>query len=268
MATQLHLAKNTFALHLLFKRLERLIDIVVTNDNLHLVACSISPNCYKVGTAKGITHPGSGGRYIMIARLLQTLSDSFAPELPLAILKIARMGHPVLLGQAEPVTDPAHPEIQRLIDDMIETMMDAGGVGLAAPQVHVPLRLFVFHLPASRVGGEDGEAPGEALPAQAVINPGILPKGEVLRLGWEGCLSIPGLRAAVPRFAQITYTGLDRNGIAMRRDADGLHAVVVQHETDHLDGILYPMRMTDHSLMGFNEELARFQPVLPNAGEG
>lgn len=204
----------------------------------------------------------------MIACLLQILSVSYLPELPLAILKIARMGHPVLLGRAAPVTDPAHPEIQRLIEDMIETMMDAGGVGLAAPQVHVPLRLFVFHLPSARVGGEEGDGAGEALPPQAVLNPEILPRSEERRLGWEGCLSIPGLRAAVPRFAQITYTGLDRAGMDIRRNADGLHSVVVQHETDHLDGILYPMRMRDHSLMGFNEELARFQPVLPNAGEG
>ncbi|HTI03215.1 MAG TPA: peptide deformylase [Acidisoma sp.] len=186
----------------------------------------------------------------------------------MALLKIARMGHPVLLGRAEPVTDPTHPEIQRLIDDMIETMMDAGGVGLAAPQVHVPLRLFVFHLPSARVAAEDAEGVDGALPPRAVINPEIRPGSEERRLGWEGCLSIPGLRAAVPRFAQITYTGLDRDGLAIRRTAEGLHAVVVQHETDHLDGILYPMRMENFSLMGFNEELARFQPALPNAGEG
>ena len=180
----------------------------------------------------------------------------------MALLKIARMGHPVLLAQAEPVADPDAPECQRLIDDMIETMLDAGGVGLAAPQVHVPLRLFVFHLPAARAGeGAEGE-----LPPQAVINPEIIPDSEEIRLGWEGCLSIPGLRAAVPRFTQITYTGLDRQGAPLHRRASGLHAIVVQHETDHLDGILYPMRMRDLSLMGFNEELARFLPELPAEG--
>lgn len=192
----------------------------------------------------------------MIACPLQILSASFLLEQPLAILKIARMGHPVLLARAAPVEEPGHPEIQRLIDDMIETMLDAGGVGLAAPQVHVPLRLFVFQLPAERSGAE-------ALPPQAVINPEILPRSTELSLGWEGCLSIPGLRAAVPRFAQITYTGLDRNGNSICRDVEGLHAVVIQHEADHLDGVLYPMRMKDFSLMGFNEELARFAPVLP-----
>ncbi len=177
----------------------------------------------------------------------------------MAILKIARMGHPVLLQPAEPVQDPAHPDIQRLVDDMIETMLDAGGVGLAAPQVHVSLRLFVFHLPASRVA----EEPGEALPPQALINPEITPLGETRRFGWEGCLSIPGLRAAVPRFAQVRYAGFNREGDAVTGEATGLHAVIVQHEYDHLDGILYPMRMTDFSKWGFNEELARFQPALP-----
>jgi peptide deformylase len=181
----------------------------------------------------------------------------------LAILKIARMGHPVLLQRATAVQDPAHPDIQRLIDDMIETMLDAGGVGLAAPQVHVPLRLFVFHLPASRVAEEADEPPSAGLPPQALINPEITPIGAEKRFGWEGCLSIPGLRAAVPRFAQIRYAGLNRDGGRVTAEASGLHAVIVQHENDHLDGILYPMRMTDFSKIGFNEELARFQPVLP-----
>lgn len=202
----------------------------------------------------------------MITRPLQTLSVSSLRELPLAILKIARMGHPVLLGRAEPVADPTAPDIQRLIDDMIETMLDAGGVGLAAPQVHVPLRLFVFHLPAARIGGEAGEESAAPLAPQALINPQITPQGSETRLGWEGCLSIPGLRAAVPRFAQVTYTGLDRAGAPVQRAAAGLHAIVIQHEYDHLDGILYPMRMTDLSLMGFTEEIARFQPVLPGEG--
>jgi peptide deformylase len=199
----------------------------------------------------------------MIACPLQPLSASPLWELSLAILKIARMGHPVLLQRASPVPDPTSPEIQRLIDDMIETMLDAGGVGLAAPQVHVPLRLFVFHVPAARVAEAGGDAAEVALPAQAVINPEITPVGEQQRLGWEGCLSIPGLRAAVPRFAQIRYAGLERDGGRIDREATGLHAVIVQHEYDHLDGILYPMRMSDFSTMGFNEELARFQPSLP-----
>jgi peptide deformylase len=202
----------------------------------------------------------------MIACSLQPLSATPFRELKLAILKIARMGHPVLLEHAAPVSDPSDPEIQRLIEDMIETMLDAGGVGLAAPQVHVPLRLFVFHLPPARVAEAGGETAGPTLPAQAVINPEITPIGEEQHLGWEGCLSIPGLRAAVPRFAQIRYAGLLRDGTPFTRVASGLHAVIVQHEYDHLDGILYPMRMSDFSKMGFTEELARFQPSLPALG--
>ena len=184
----------------------------------------------------------------------------------MAILKIARMGHPVLLEHAAPVPDPSNPEIQRLIDDMIETMLDAGGVGLAAPQVHVPLRLFVFYMPAGRAAEADGDAAEREIAPHAVINPEIVPIGEEKRLSWEGCLSIPGLRAAVPRFAQIRYAGLDRDGGKLEREASGLHAVIVQHEYDHLDGILYPMRMSDFSKMGFNEELTRFQPTMAALG--
>jgi peptide deformylase len=186
----------------------------------------------------------------------------------LAILKIARMGHPVLLEHAAPVPDPAHPDIQRLIDDMIETMLDAGGVGLAAPQVHVPLRLFVFHLPLIKAAEGDDETVAAGLPPQALINPEIAPIGDEQRLGWEGCLSIPGLRAAVPRFAQIRYTATGRDGSGIEREASGLHAVIVQHEYDHLDGILYTMRMSDFSRMGFTEELGRFPQSLPEAGTG
>ena len=172
----------------------------------------------------------------------------------MAILKIARMGHPVLLRQAGPVVDPSHPEIRRLAADMIETMLDAGGIGLAGPQVHVPLRLFVMHLPADR-SGEEAVAP------RVIINPVVEPAGEEIAVRWEGCLSIPGLRAAVPRFARIRYSGVDTNGAAVGGEVDGLHAIVVQHENDHLDGILYPMRVRDFSTFGFNEELARFPPV-------
>ncbi len=174
----------------------------------------------------------------------------------MAILKIARMGHPVLLRRADPVTDPTDPEIARLAADMIETMLDANGIGLAAPQVHVPLRLFVMHLPAARTGDD-------ALPPIVVINPTLAPVGDETVLRWEGCLSIPGLRAAVPRFVRIRYTGVDTAGKPVGGEVDGLHANVVQHENDHLDGILYPMRVLDFATFGFNEELARFPPTPP-----
>jgi peptide deformylase len=175
-------------------------------------------------------------------------------ETDMAILKIARMGHPVLLQRAEPVADPTAPEIQRLIADMIETVEDAGGAGLAAPQVHVPLRLFVFRIAAERASGDGADT---VVPANAVINPRVEPIGDDVRLGWEGCLSIPGMRAAVPRAWRVRYAGVNGEGEPVEREATGFHAVVVQHENDHLDGILYPMRMTDFRLFGFNEELAR-----------
>jgi peptide deformylase len=172
----------------------------------------------------------------------------------MALLKIARMGHPVLLQMCEPVENPGAPAIRRLVADMLETMEDARGVGLAAPQVHVPLRLFVFRVPESRAG----EAAGDTVLGDSVlINPEIefLTEERVLR--WEGCLSIPGLRAAVPRSPRIRYRGVDCDGKVVAREVSGFHAGVVQHEYDHLDGILYPMRMTDFSLFGFTEELAR-----------
>ncbi len=172
----------------------------------------------------------------------------------MAILKIARMGHPVLLQQAAEVADPTAPEIKRLVADMIETMEDAPGVGLAAPQVYVPLRLFVFRVPAQRGTGDAGDG---AQPPTVMINPTVELLGDEMRLCWEGCLSIPGLRAAVPRHWRIRYSAVDTEGRRFGREATGFHANVVQHEYDHLDGILYPMRVTDFSLFGFAEELDR-----------
>lgn len=174
----------------------------------------------------------------------------------MAILKIARMGHPLLLERAEAVADPGAPEIRRLVADMIETMEDAQGAGLAAPQVHVPLRLFVFRVPAGRVEPTEGD--GE-MPTTVVINPALDLLGEERVLRWEGCLSIPGMRAAVPRHARVRYSGVGVDGGAVGAEAGGFHAGVVQHEYDHLDGILYPMRMDDFRLFGFSDELARAQ---------
>jgi len=161
----------------------------------------------------------------------------------MAILKIARMGHPILIGEAEPVADPTAPEIRRLVADMAETMEDAGGIGLAAPQVHVPLRIFVWRTGAGGIS--------------ALINPEFEQVGEETETAWEGCLSIPGLRGAVRRAARLRFRGLDIGGAVVEGEAAGLVARVMQHEADHLDGILYPMRMEDLSQFGFNEELAR-----------
>ena len=172
----------------------------------------------------------------------------------MAILKIARMGHPVLLQRCESVADPEAPEIRRLVADMIETMEDASGAGLAAPQVHVPLRLFVFRVSAARAGEDADDGP---IGNSVLINPTIELLTEQRVLRWEGCLSIPGLRAAVPRAPRIRYRGVDCDGRRIEREVSGFHAGLVQHEYDHLDGILYPMRMQDFSLFGFTEELAR-----------
>lgn len=172
----------------------------------------------------------------------------------MAILKIARMGHPILLARSEPVADPGAPEIRRLVADMIETMEDAPGIGLAAPQVHVPLRLFVFRVPLERKSEDSDDL---AMPNSVVINPEVELLTEERVLRWEGCLSIPGLRAAVPRAPRIRYRSVDCDGRLVERRVSGTHAGVVQHEYDHLDGMLYPMRMTDFRLFGFNEELAR-----------
>ena len=172
----------------------------------------------------------------------------------MALLKIARMGHPVLRALAKPVDDPTAPWVRRLVDDMIETMADAGGTGLAAPQVHMPCRLVVF-----RVGGERlTDLPGDTEQDLTVlINPIIEPVGAERAFGWEGCLSVPGLRGVVPRDLRIRYRGLALDGTAIQREAAGFHARVVQHECDHLDGILYPQRMTDHRLLVYLEELQR-----------
>jgi peptide deformylase len=180
----------------------------------------------------------------------------------MSILKIARMGHPVLLARAEPVADPTAPEIRRLVRDMIATMEDIGGAGLAAPQVHESLRLFVFRVNPERASGDPEDT---AFPSGVVINPVVELLGEDMRLRWEGCLSIPGLRAAVPRHWRIRYSGVDTEGAPVGGEVTGFHAGVVQHEYDHLDGILYPMRMKDFSLFGFNEELARAAAVAPSA---
>lgn len=167
----------------------------------------------------------------------------------MSVLKIARMGHPVLSRVAEPVADPSHPEVHRLVADMVETLDDIGGLGLAAPQVHVSRRLIIFHVP-----GLD-EDPG---PLTVLINPVIEPLTDDKEMGWEGCLSVPGLRGEVPRYTRIRYRGVIPGGGAIDREAEGYHARVVQHECDHLDGVLYPQRMTDLRRLVFESEMRRF----------
>lgn len=172
----------------------------------------------------------------------------------MAIRKIARMGEPVLRRPTTAVSDVSDPEVQRLIADMKETLADAQGVGLAAPQVYVDRAVLMFFVPSSRAAGDDTEA---GVPLTVLINPEIEPIGNEQVGGWEGCLSIPGLQGYVPRWQRIRYRGLDEAGAPIERDATGFHARVVQHEYDHLRGVLYPERMTDMTRFGFTEELMR-----------
>jgi len=172
----------------------------------------------------------------------------------MALLKIARMGNPVLRAPAAAIEDPTAPWVRRIVGDMIETMEDAGGTGLAAPQVHQPWRIVVFFVSGERLT----EMPGDVAQGLTVlINPVVEPLGRERAFGWEGCLSVPGLRGVVPRHLRIRYRATGLDGETIDREAEGFHARVVQHECDHLDGILYPQRMTDLRLLVFLEELQR-----------
>lgn len=188
----------------------------------------------------------------------------------MAILKIANMGHPVLRERAAEVENPQDPAISTLVQDMIETLEDAGGIGLAAPQVHTALRVVIFYIPEHRAEGDpeaDPNAEDAPQPLTVMINPIIEPLGEEKSLDWEACLSVPDLMGAVPRYNRIRYRWTDPSGEQKMRTASGFHARAVQHECDHLDGILYPMRMTDLSLLMFSEEARRFPVSLDAQAE-
>jgi peptide deformylase len=172
----------------------------------------------------------------------------------MALLKIARMGHPILRARAREVEDPTESWVPRLVEDMIETMEDAGGTGIAGPQVHMPHRIVVFRVDAERLTDLPGDTEQDLT---VLINPVIESIGSERAFGWEGCLSVPGMRGVVPRHLRIRYRGLDLVGRPIEHEAAGFHARVVQHECDHLDGILYPQRMTDLRLLCFVEELQR-----------
>jgi peptide deformylase len=169
----------------------------------------------------------------------------------MAVLRIARMGNPVLLKVAAPVEDPAAPEIRRLAADMQETLEDIGASGLAAPQVFVSRRVVVYRVIASRIPPGSGLEPR---PWTVMVNPVITPKSDAKTPVWERCLSIPGLHGKVPRYSQITITYQDLDGRTVAHDAYSSWAALLQHECDHLEGIVYPMRMTDLALLAFNDE--------------
>jgi len=169
----------------------------------------------------------------------------------MAVLRIAKMGNPVLLQKAEPVADPSAPEIRRLAADMQETLEDIGASGLAAPQVFVSKRVVVYRIIASRIPEGSGLVPR---PWTVMVNPVITPKAPEKTPVWERCLSIPGLHGKVPRFLNIEISFQDLEGRRHAHSAHSSWAALLQHECDHLDGYVFPMRMTDLSLLAYNEE--------------
>ena len=168
----------------------------------------------------------------------------------MAIREILKMGDPRLLRVAPPVTRFDTPDLHALVADMFDTMAAANGAGLAAPQIGVDLQLVIF-------GFDHSERYPDAppVPRTVLINPVITPLSDELEEGWEGCLSVPGLRGLVPRYRRLRYTGFDPEGRPIEREADGFHARVVQHECDHLIGRLYPTRMPDLTKLGFTSVL-------------
>jgi len=168
----------------------------------------------------------------------------------MALRKVLKMGDARLLVRAQAVKRVNTPELDTLVRDMRDTMVEHNGVGLAATQLGVGLRVAIFGARDNPRYPDAGEVPETVL-----INLGIEVLDEVLEYGWEGCLSLPGLRGLVPRFRRIRYRGLDEHGNRIEREAEGFHARVVQHECDHLDGILYPMRMDDMSRFGFEDAM-------------
>jgi len=178
----------------------------------------------------------------------------------MAILKVARMGHPVLRERARPIhpSEIKTPKIQQLIDDMFETMKEYQGVGLAAPQVHEKLRLFVAGLPQAQRDGEEAEDDEDRVSLVTMVNPEIEPIGRETVSDWEGCLSIPDIRGKVPRARHIVVRAYDRHGKKFEMEAAGFTARVIQHETDHLDGILFFDRMKSFESLTFLDEFGRY----------
>ena len=168
----------------------------------------------------------------------------------MATRTLLRMGDPRLLEPAAPITSFGTPELEALITDMFDTMSANGGVGLAAPQIGVNLQLVIFGFERSE---RYPDAP--AVPRTILLNPEITPLDGEMEEGWEGCLSVPGLRGVVARHQRIRYRGFDPQGTSIEREAEGFHARVVQHECDHLAGVLYPMRVSDFTRFGFTDVL-------------
>ena len=176
----------------------------------------------------------------------------------MAVRQILRMGDPRLREIAQPITTFDTPELPALVQDLMDTMREHDGAGLAAPQIGVGLRILVFGFDSNPRYPD-----AESVPQTVLVNPVIETLSDESAEGWEGCLSLPGLRGMVPRFTHIRYSGFDHRGVAIEREAHDFHARVVQHECDHLDGILYPERMTDMRLFGFTETLEASGQLIP-----
>jgi peptide deformylase len=168
----------------------------------------------------------------------------------MAIREVLKMGDPRLLAVAEPVLEFGTPELESLLADMRDTMRDLNGAGLAAPQIGVGQRVVIFGMDANPRYPE-----ADPVPYTVLINPTLTPIGDAMEDGWEGCLSVPGMRGLVPRYRELRYTGVDADGQPIDRTVSDFHARVVQHEVDHLDGILYPRRIRDLGQFGFNDAL-------------
>jgi len=168
----------------------------------------------------------------------------------MSILKIARLGHPILLQKAKLVQNIESFKIKEIIHNMTETMLDSKGIGLAAPQVHISEQIIIF-----RVLDEEDE---KQIKVTALINPKIQKIDDVMENDWEGCLSIPGMLGLVKRYSRIRYRGHDMNGKIIEREAEGMHARVVQHEYDHLMGVLYTSRLADNKAYGYSEEIEEY----------
>jgi len=166
------------------------------------------------------------------------------------IREVLRMGDPRLLQVSAPLQQFGTPELEALLRDMQDTMAALNGAGLAAPQIGVPLRVVIFGVERNARYPD-----AEPVPFTVLCNPQLTPLGDEMEDGWEGCLSVPGLRGLVPRHLRLRYSGFDPQGGRIQREAEGFHARVVQHECDHLDGILYPMRIRDLRQFGFTEQL-------------
>lgn len=179
----------------------------------------------------------------------------------MAVRSVLKMGNPLLLQVAEPVAEFGTAELDQLIADMFDTMAAEAGAGLAAPQIGVSRRVVIFG-----VEKNPRYPDAEEVPTTVLINPVIEPIGTDMEEDWEGCLSVPGLRGRVPRYARVRYSGFDPRGRRIEREVDGFHARVVQHECDHLDGVLYPRRIRDLRLFGFEHELIA-QGGRPQRGE-